>query len=205
MSREIIGILRGVQPHEVLDIGRALVAAGIDRIEVPLNSPDPLRSIEILASELSEQATLGAGTVLDASQVLEVHNVGGTLVVSPDTNPAVIEKTKELGMHSFPGVATPTECFTALRYGADGLKFFPAFVIGRSGFAAISAVLPKGTKTYAVGGADTSNFADWFGVGVTGFGIGSGIYKPGMSAQDVASRAANIVAAYDASASSSRS
>ena len=198
MSREIIGILRGVQPSEVLEIGQALVTAGIDRIEVPLNSPDPLRSIEILATGLAGQATLGAGTVLDAAQVVDVHSAGGTLIVSPDCNPTVIEKTKELGMLSYPGVATPTECFTALRHGADGLKFFPASLIGPLGLAAISAVLPKGTKTYAVGGADPSNFAEWFRVGVTGFGIGSGIYKPGFSAGDVAKRAVEIVAAYDA-------
>ncbi|RLJ40920.1 2-dehydro-3-deoxyphosphogalactonate aldolase [Litoreibacter meonggei] len=198
MSREIIAILRGVKPSEVLEIGQALVAVGIDRIEVPLNSPDPLHSIKILAKGLAGQATLGAGTVLDAAQVVDVHNAGGTLVVSPDCNPAVIEKTKELGMLSYPGVATPTECFTALRHGADGLKFFPASLIGPSGLAAISAVLPKGTKTYAVGGADPSNFADWFRVGVTGFGIGSGIYKPGLTADDVATRALEIVAAYDA-------
>ena len=197
MSREIIGILRGVLPEEVLDIGLALVAAGIDRIEVPLNSPDPLRSIEILATRLAGQATLGAGTVLTPSQVVNVQNAGGTLIVSPDCNPDVIAKTKELGLLSYPGVATPTECFTALRHGADGLKFFPASLIGPSGLAAISAVLPTGTKTYAVGGADPSNFADWFGVGVTGFGIGSGIYKPGFTAQDVAKKAAEIVAAYD--------
>lgn len=197
MSREIIGILRGVKPEEVLDIGRALVDAGIDRIEVPLNSPDPLRSIEILTTGLAGQATLGAGTVLGALQVVDVHNVGGTLIVSPDCNPEVIEKTKELGMQSYPGVATPTECFTALRHGADGLKFFPASLIGPAGLSAITAVLPKGTKTYAVGGASPSNFAAWFGVGVTGFGIGSGIYKPGLNAQEVAQRAAIIVAAYD--------
>lgn len=197
MSREIIGILRGVLPEEVLDIGLALVAAGIDRIEVPLNSPDPLRSIEILATGLAGQATLGAGTVLTPSQVVNVQNAGGTMIVSPDCNPDVIAKTKELGLLSYPGVATPTECFTALRHGADGLKFFPASLIGPSGLAAISAVLPTGTKTYAVGGADPSNFADWFGVGVTGFGIGSGIYKPGFTTQDVAKKAAEIVAAYD--------
>jgi len=198
MSREIIAILRGVRPHEVLEIGQALVAAGIDRIEVPLNSPNPLRSIEILATGLAGQAALGAGTVLEAAQVVDVQNAGGTLIVSPDCNPAVIEKTKGLGMQSYPGVATPTECFTALRHGADGLKFFPASLIGPSGLAAISAVLPKGAKTYAVGGADPSNFADWFGVGVTGFGIGSGVYKPGLTAEDVAAKAIEIVAAYDA-------
>lgn len=198
MSREIIGILRGVQPDEVLAVARALIDAGIDRIEVPLNSPDPLRSIELLATQLEGQGTFGAGTVLDPSQVVDVHNAGGTLLVSPDCNPAVIEKTKELGMLSFPGVATATECFTALRHGADGLKFFPGFLIGPAGFHAMSAVLPKDAKTYAVGGANPSNFAQWIDAGMTGFGIGSALYQPGMGADEVAKNAATVVAAYDA-------
>lgn len=200
MSREIIAILRGVQPDEVLEIGRALVEAGIDRIEVPLNSPDPLMSIERLATGLDGQATVGAGTVLTPEQVTSVHDAGGTIIVSPDCNPAVIDRTKALKILSYPGVATPTECFTALRHGADGLKFFPAFLIGTKGLSAISAVLPQGTKTYAVGGVGPDNFAEWFGAGVTGFGMGTGIYKPGFSANDVADRARTIVAAYDRNA-----
>lgn len=200
MNREIIAILRGVKPDEVLEIGQALVAAGIDRIEVPLNSPDPLKSIETLAGALSDHAQIGAGTVLTPQDVTAVHNAGGTLIVSPDCNPAVIEQTKALNMVSFPGVLTPTECFTALRHGADGLKFFPGSLLGPDGLKAIRAVLPPGTKTYAVGGAGPDNFAEWFAVGVTGFGIGSALYKPGMSAAKVAQHAANIVAAYDAGA-----
>lgn len=198
MSREIIAILRGVTPDEVLDIGRALVEAGIDRIEVPLNSPDPITSIGILAKELAGQATVGAGTVLKPEQVDQIHGVGGTLVVSPDCNPDVIDRTKALGMLSYPGVISPTECFTALRHGADGLKFFPAFLVQPAGLAAISAVLPTGTKTYAVGGAGPDSFAEWFAAGVTGFGIGSGVYKPGFTASDVRAKAEEIVAAYDA-------
>lgn len=197
MSREIIAILRGVKPGDVLEIGEALVAAGIERIEVPLNSPDPFRSIGELSSKLSHKAAIGAGTVLRAEDVDAVHGVGGTLIVSPDCNPDVIARTKALGMTSYPGVMSPTECFTALRHGADGLKFFPANLIGPKGLAAIQAVLPAGTRTYAVGGAEPDNFDTWFAVGVTGFGIGTGIYKPGFTAEQVAAKAAEIVAAYD--------
>ena len=197
MSRELIAILRGVTPDEVEDIGAALVEAGIDRIEVPLNSPDPFTSITRLAVSLSGKAVVGAGTVLGPEDVDRVQDAGGTLIVSPDCNPEVIDRTKALGMASFPGVLTPTECFTALRHGADGLKFFPGSLIGPSGLKAVRAVLPVGTKTYAVGGAEPSNFTVWFAAGVTGFGIGSALYKPGATAQVVAQAAADIVAAYD--------
>ncbi|MFW2587007.1 2-dehydro-3-deoxy-6-phosphogalactonate aldolase [Sagittula sp. SSi028] len=198
MSREIIAILRGVTPDAVLPIGEALVTAGIDVIEVPLNSPDPLQSIETLAKGLAGRARIGAGTVLTTADVDAVHAAGGTLIVSPDCNPDVIDRTKALGMASYPGVATPTECFTALRHGADGLKFFPALLLGTKGLSAIKAVLPPAAKTYAVGGVGPSDFADWFGAGVTGFGMGTGVYKPGMSAAEVSARAQEIVAAYDA-------
>lgn len=197
MSREIIAILRGVKPDEVLEIGEALLREGIDRIEVPLNSPQPLKSIEVLANAIGYKALIGAGTVLTAKDVDDVQGAGGRLIVSPDCNPEVIDRTRALDMASYPGVATPTECFTALRHGADGLKFFPGSLIGPAGLAAVRAVLPQGAKTYAVGGAGPDNFADWFAAGVTGFGIGSGIYKPGLTAQDVATRAAEIVATYD--------
>lgn len=204
MSREIIAILRGVRPDEVSEIGHALVEAGITRIEVPLNSPEPLRSIGALAETLSDRAIIGAGTVLSAADVAAVQGVGGTLIVSPDCNPEVIGHTKALGMASYPGVMSPTECFTALRHGADGLKFFPASLVGPKGLAAIRAVLPAGTRTYAVGGAGPENFDQWFAVGVTGFGIGTGVYQPGFTAEKVAARAAEIVAAYDRATGDSR-
>lgn len=199
--REIIAILRGVTPDEILSIGAALVDAGIDRIEVPLNSPDAFASIEKLVVAHGPGAVLGAGTVLTEEDVLRVFDAGGGMVVSPDCRSGVIKKTKALGMLSYPGVLTPTEAFAALGYGADGLKFFPASLIGPSGLAAMLAVLPKGTKTYAVGGADPSNFAQWFEAGATGFGIGSALYKPGLGAAEVGVRAAQIVAAYDAGVS----
>lgn len=197
MSREIIAILRGVQPHEVLDIGEALTEAGIDRIEVPLNSPEPLKSIEALAVGLSGRAVIGAGTVLTREDVGAVHAAGGSMIVSPDCNPEVIEATKALNMLSYPGVASPTECFSALRHGADGLKFFPAFVLGSKGYQAVSAVLPPATKTYAVGGVGPENFAEWFAAGITGFGMGTGLYVPGLTAGEVAQRARDAVQAYD--------
>lgn len=198
MTREIIAILRGVRPDEVAEIGAALVEAGITTIEVPLNSPEPFKSIEILASQFGAHARIGAGTVLSPEDVDKVQGVGGALVVSPDCNPAVIDRTKANGMASYPGVASPTECFTALRHGADGLKFFPAFLIGVKGLSAIRAVLPPDTRTYAVGGVGPDNFAEWLAVGATGFGIGTGIYQPGMTADQVDLRAQAIVSAYDA-------
>ena len=198
MSRNIIAILRGIRVGEALEIGRALVGAGITRVEVPLNSPDPLASIGALAEDLRGRAQVGAGTVLTEAQVAGVKAAGGAMIVSPDCNADVIRASKAAGMASYPGVATPSECFAALRYGADGLKFFPSFLIGPEGLAAIRAVLPQGTETYAVGGVGPGNFADWFQAGVTGFGVGSNLYQPGFDADEVRRRAEEIVAAYDA-------
>jgi 2-dehydro-3-deoxyphosphogalactonate aldolase len=197
MPRDIIAILRGVHPTEVLAIAEALIDEGITTIEVPMNSPEALRSIAGLVREFGQTAEIGAGTVLSVATVNDVASVGGKLIVSPDTMPAVIEATKAAGLASYPGVATPSECFTALRHGADGLKFFPSFLIGVEGLKAISAVLPNGTKTYAVGGVGPANFGVWCAAGITGFGIGSGLYKPGFTAHDVRKRAKAIVAAFD--------
>ncbi|MES0812083.1 2-dehydro-3-deoxy-6-phosphogalactonate aldolase [Roseibium sp. SCPC15] len=198
MSRNLIAILRGLSPDEALPVTDCLVAAGITRIEVPLNSPEPYKSIEAMAKTFAGQAQIGAGTVLEPDQVSKVKAVGGTLIVSPDCNPEVIRTTKAEGMSSFPGVMTPTESFTALRNGADGLKFFPASLIGPDGLKAMLAVLPKGTATYAVGGAGPENFGDWIKVGAAGFGIGTALYKPGFSVADIKDRAEKIVTAYDA-------
>ena len=200
MSREIIAILRGITPDEALPVADVLVSAGITRIEVPLNSPQAFDSIEKMLTVHGDEAMIGAGTVLRVEDVDRLHRMGAHMVVSPDANASVIVATKQAGMLSFPGVMTPTECFAALHAGADGLKLFPASLLGIEGLKAIGAVLPKGTKTYAVGGVGPANFADWFAAGITGFGIGSALFKPGMSVADVAARASDMVAAYDAGA-----
>lgn len=175
-----------------------LVDSGITTLEVPLNSPDPFQSTEIMARAFDGTANVGAGTVLTVAQVARVADAGGTLVVSPDSNPEVIEATKAWGLGSYPGVLSPSECFTALRYGADGLKFFPASLVGPGGLSAINAVLPKGTKTYAVGGVGPDTFLPWFKAGITGFRIGTSLYRPGDTVEDVRRAAQDIVTGYDA-------
>ncbi|MEQ8365935.1 MAG: 2-dehydro-3-deoxy-6-phosphogalactonate aldolase [Roseicyclus sp.] len=195
--RPLIAILRGLTPAEANPVGAALISAGITRIEVPLNSPDPLDSIGILARAFGDHAQIGAGTVLSMQDVRAVADAGGTLVVSPNCDAEVIAETKRLGMASYPGVLTPTECFVALKAGADGLKIFPASLIGPAGLKAIRAILPPGTQVYAVGGAGPENFAEWIDASADGFGIGSALYKPGVTAETIAERAARMVAAYD--------
>jgi 2-dehydro-3-deoxyphosphogalactonate aldolase len=197
VNRNIIAILRGIRPEEAAAICEAVLAAGITTIEIPLNSPRPLESIGILAKAFGSDATIGAGTVLSVQEVRDVANAGGKIIVAPNFDADVVRETRSLKLESWPGVLTPSECFAALKAGADGLKIFPCSVIGPAGVKAMRAVLPPQTEVYAVGGAGPENFAEWFAAGVTGFGIGSALYKPGQSAAQLRQVSRDIVRAYD--------
>ncbi len=197
MSRPLIAILRGIRPDECKEIGGALIEAGIERVEVPLNSPSPFESIKRLAGYFGDRAEIGAGTVLTPRDVEQVAGAGGRIIVSPNSNPAVIAKTKAMGMMSYPGVLTPSECFSALAAGADALKVFPAFLLGLNGLRAIRAVLPPEVRLYMVGGVGPKDFATWHKAGASGFGLGSALYKPGRNAAEVARLARLAVAAWD--------
>ncbi len=197
MNRKLIAILRGITSDEVEAVTEVLIEAGIDWLEVPLNSPQVFDSIELMAKCFGGNAHIGAGTVTTAEDVLRVKDVGGTFIVSPNCDQSVIEKTKDLGMSSYPGVFSPTECFAALKWGADALKLFPASLMGTSGVNAIRAVLPAETQIFAVGGVDATNIGQWKNAGINGFGIGSALYQSGKSLSAVRESAREFVKAYD--------
>lgn len=198
MSRNIIAILRGIRPEEAEPVCDALLETGFTTIEIPLNSPQPLKSIGLLAKKFGSSATIGAGTVLSAQEVREVADAGGKIIVSPNFDAEVVIESKARRLASWPGVLTPSECFAALKAGADGLKIFPCSVVGPAGVKAMRAVLPPQTSIYAVGGAGPSNFASWFAAGIDGFGIGTALYEPGRSVPQLRQAAREIVQAYDA-------
>ncbi|MGF7148813.1 2-dehydro-3-deoxyphosphogalactonate aldolase [Sphingomonas zeicaulis] len=189
----LVAILRGVKPDEVEAIGDALVDAGFTLIEVPLNSPDPLVSIAALAKRLAGRALVGAGTVLTPAQVGEVAAAGGQLIVSPNTNAAVIEATVAAGMVSLPGCFTPTEAFAALAAGAHGLKFFPAEAMSPGVLKAQLAVLPRDVPKLVVGGIAPTNMGPWHAAGAHGYGLGSALFKPGLDAAAVGANARAFV------------
>lgn len=197
IKRGLIAILRGVKPDEVEAITDVLLEAGFEAIEIPLNSPDPLRSIELLSQKYIKQALIGAGTVLKSTDVNDVFNAGGRLIISPNVEKTVIEKTASLGLVSMPGVFTPTEAHSALRYGATSLKFFPASVLGPEGINAIKATLPSGTILGAVGGITELSFSDYGRVGICLFGLGSHLYKPGDLPVMVKKKAETMIKSYD--------
>jgi 2-dehydro-3-deoxyphosphogalactonate aldolase len=197
LKRGLVAILRGLKPSEAVAIGRAIHDSGIEAIEVPLNSPEPFVSIADLVKALPQTALIGAGTVLTAADVDALHKAGGKLLVSPNIDAEVMGRAMHHGMVTMPGVFTPTEAFQAIRLGASALKFFPASVLGSSGIAAVRAVLPTTTLIGAVGGVSDKDFAGYKAVGVSVFGLGSSLYKPGASVEDVALRARAAVAAWD--------
>ncbi|MES2099481.1 MAG: 2-dehydro-3-deoxy-6-phosphogalactonate aldolase [Pseudomonadota bacterium] len=191
----LVAILRGLQPTEALAIGHALAGVGWRLIEVPLNSPQPLKSIEMLAAAFPG-ALVGAGTVLTAQQVRDVHAAGGQLIVSPNCDAEVVRAAVQLGMVCLPGVATATEAFAALAAGAHGLKLFPAELITPAVVKALRAVLSADTLLLPVGGVTPSGMAAYRAAGADGFGLGSALYKPGMGAAEVGANARAFIAAW---------
>ena len=190
----LIALIRGVTPGDAQATGEALFEGGIRIIEVPLNSPDPLRSIETIAKAFGERALVGAGTVLDPADVPRVRDAGGRIIVSPDTNIEVVAAAAAAGLVSCPGYFTPSEAFAALRAGAHGLKLFPAEGASPSVLKAQKAVLPKDVPVMVVGGVKPDNMRPWLDAGAAGFGLGSGLYKPGQSAAETAEQARAYVA-----------
>ena len=193
----VMAILRGVTPADVVDIGAALVAAGVRLIEVPLNSPDPFASIAALQAEFGGDALIGGGTVLDLASVERLSQTGATLMVAPNADPDVIARAIALGLEPLPGFLTPSEAFAAIAAGARRLKLFPAFSAGAAYLKALREVLPAEVGVWAVGGVDADNLGAWIGAGAEGLALGGWLYRPGNSAADVAAKATQIVAAWN--------
>jgi len=181
----LIAIIRGVTPDQAVDVAQTMYDAGIRVIEVPLNSPEPFKSIAKIVGALGDQMLVGAGTVLSVEQVQELKDCGGQLVVSPNMNSAVIKKTKESGMLSYPGIMTVTEAIRAIDSGADGLKIFPAGVVGKDFIKAVKVILPKQVPIVAVGGVDDKNILEWREAGADAYGLGSSLFKPNMCLKEI--------------------
>ncbi|MGC5797510.1 2-dehydro-3-deoxy-6-phosphogalactonate aldolase [Sphingomonas sp. NFX23] len=194
----LIAILRGVKPDEVEAIGEALVEAGFTILEVPMNSPDPLDSIARLARRFEGRAVVGAGTVLRFEDVEAVGAAGGTLIIAPNANVRVITAAADKGYVALPGIATPTEAFAALDAGAAALKLFPAEAAGPTVLKAMRAILPKDARVLPVGGIVPELMADWRKAGAAGFGLGSALFAPGMTAADVGARAKTFIETWNA-------
>ena len=191
----LVAIMRGIQPHEALAVGAALVEAGVRIIEVPLNSPDPFASIAALQAEFGGTALIGAGTVLDLAAVEQLAATGARLTVTPNTNPTVIARAVELGLEPMPGFLTPTEAFAGLAAGARRIKLFPASVQGPNYLKALREVLPRSCGVWAVGGIGADNAREWIAAGAEGVAAGGSVYKPGMTAAEVGERARALVSA----------
>ncbi|AXA94809.1 2-dehydro-3-deoxy-6-phosphogalactonate aldolase [Massilia sp. YMA4] len=195
-SLPLVAILRGLRPDEALGVGTALYDAGFRLIEVPMNSPEPLASIALLARSLPRDCLVGAGTVLSTDVVAQVQGAGGQLIVMPHADVEVIRAAKAAGMICVPGVATPTEAFAAARAGADALKLFPAELITPTIVRAMRAVLPPTLPLLPVGGITPENMDEYRAAGVAGFGLGSALFRPGMDAATVAANARRFAAAW---------
>ena len=200
----LIAILRGLTVSDAVPVGECLYESGFRTLEVPLNSPDPLLTISALKEALPANCMVGAGTVLTVKQVRKCHEAGAQIIVSPNTDVAVIAETIRLGMLSFPGAATPSDAFAAIGAGATSVKIFPADQVGINGLKAWTAVVPKEIGLIPVGGVDAANIGEWMAAGATGFGIGSSLYKPGIAVEKLRQRAVAMIAAWASSLDSTR-
>lgn len=203
-SPGLIAILRGLTNAEAADVGRCLYEAGFRSIEVPLNSPDPFRTIGTLRASVPADCLVGAGTVTTVHDVRRCHEAGAQTIVSPNTNTDVVAETVRLGMLSFPGAATPSDAFAAIGAGAGNVKIFPAEQVGITGLTAWTAVIPKEIGLIPVGGVDASNIGAWLAAGATGFGLGSSLYRPGITLDDLRERAGNLTTAWESALASTR-
>ena len=194
-ANPLVAILRGIQPHEAVAVADALLAAGIGVIEVPLNSPDPFDSIARLVRHCGHRALIGAGTVMRTADIDRLAATGARLMVTPHADPALVRAAKAAGLQAAPGFLTPAEAFALLDAGADALKLFPAEAASPAVLKSLRAVLPAGTAVLPVGGMDAASIPAWRNAGAAGFGIGSALYKPGDTPDQVAAKARALMAA----------